>query len=244
METSAILWVSAYPGCGKSALAKYFVDEVLSSNATKKTCYFFFKDDFDDQKSPETALCCILHQLFVQRPALLLERFLDKVSDHVDQFFSSFNELWHMLIEATSQDNGGEIVVILDALDECVEYERLTAALTQLYDKDRGASSLKFLVTSRPYPKIGQELQHLKESQPSIHLDGDNRELNNKIAREINIVIKRRVRELGQRHKLQSEERTYLWIRLVFAAMEDAILFSKADMRAKIHEMPHTVEDA
>ncbi|KAK7963896.1 ankyrin repeat-containing domain protein [Apiospora saccharicola] len=244
METSAILWVSAYPGCGKSALAKYFVDEVLSSNATKKTCYFFFKDDFDDQKSPETALCCILHQLFVQRPALLLERFLDKVSDHVDQFFSSFNELWHMLIEATSQDNGGEIVVILDALDECVEYERLTAALTQLYDKDRGASSLKFLVTSRLYPKIGQELQHLKESQPSIHLDGDNRELNNKIAREINIVIKRRVRELGQRHKLQSEERTYLWIRLVFAAMEDAIFFSKADMRAKIHEMPHTVEDA
>ncbi|KAK8001187.1 hypothetical protein PG991_013409 [Apiospora marii] len=101
-ETSTILWVSADPGCGKSVLARYLVDEVLASSATRTTCYFFFKDDFDDQKSLETAVCCILHQLFVQRPALLLEKFLKKVSDHDDQLFSSFSELWHMLIEAAT----------------------------------------------------------------------------------------------------------------------------------------------
>lgn len=95
-----------------------------------------------------------------------------------------------MLIEAASLHNDGDIVVILDALDECGDCKPLTAALTQLYDKDRGASTLKFLVTSRPYPRIGQEFQHLKDSQPSIHLGGEKTELTNKIAREINIVIK------------------------------------------------------
>ncbi|KAK8001186.1 hypothetical protein PG991_013408 [Apiospora marii] len=138
-----------------------------------------------------------------------------------------------------------------------MDYKRLTAALTQLYDKGRGASTLKFIATSRSYLTIGREFQHLRESQPGIHLGGENPELANSISREINIVIKRRVSELGKRHKLQPEDaqmlegeitsvkqRTYLWCHLVFAAMEDAIFFSKADMRAKIHELPHTVEEA
>jgi ankyrin repeat domain-containing protein 50 len=63
-----LLWVSADPGCGKSVLAKYLVDEILPSTNTRIACYFFFKDDFEDQKSIAGALCCILYQIFRQQP--------------------------------------------------------------------------------------------------------------------------------------------------------------------------------
>ena len=91
-EISALLWVSADPGCGKSVLARYLVDDVFPSSATRTTCYFFFKDDFDDQKVLEGALCCILRQLFVQKPALLLDEILDDFREEGDQLFASFNK--------------------------------------------------------------------------------------------------------------------------------------------------------
>jgi hypothetical protein len=57
-KTSSLLWVSADPGCGKSVLAKYLVDIMLPSTKSRTTCYFFFKDDFEDQRSAASALCC------------------------------------------------------------------------------------------------------------------------------------------------------------------------------------------
>ena len=63
-KSSRMLWVSADPGCGKSVLAKYLVDSVLATTESRTVCYFFFKDDFEDQKSIVSALSCILHQLF------------------------------------------------------------------------------------------------------------------------------------------------------------------------------------
>ncbi|KAM0473921.1 hypothetical protein ACHAPX_007969 [Trichoderma viride] len=43
--------LGTYPGCGKSVLAKHLIDSVLPSTASRTTCYFFFKDDFEDQKN-------------------------------------------------------------------------------------------------------------------------------------------------------------------------------------------------
>src|SRR4029077_6781138 len=59
-RSSRMLWVSADPGCGKSVLAKYLVDSVLPTTESRTTCYFFFKDDFEDQRTVVNALCCIL----------------------------------------------------------------------------------------------------------------------------------------------------------------------------------------
>ncbi|KAK8036219.1 WD-repeat protein [Apiospora rasikravindrae] len=184
-QASALLWVSADPGCGKSVLARCLVDDFLPSSAIRTTCYFFFKDDFDDQKRLESALCCVLHQLFVQRPALLLDKILDEVEEEGEQLYASFDTLWRILLKAASYHSGGEIVCIIDALDECVDQRPLAAALTQLYSRSNGVSTLKFLVTSRPYLAIGREFQGLKDSQPTIHLSGESPEEVDKIAREI-----------------------------------------------------------
>src|SRR5215472_2210584 len=57
-----LLFVTADPGCGKSVLSRYLIDRILPEDR-RMVCYFFFKDDFEDQKSSLRALCTILHQL-------------------------------------------------------------------------------------------------------------------------------------------------------------------------------------
>ena len=209
-ETSALLWVSADPGCGKSVLARYLVDDVFPASATRTTCYFFFKDDFDDQKSLESALCCILHQLFVQNPTLLSDEILKDFREEGDQLFASFKKLWDIFIRAAGSHKHGEIICVLDALDECQGPTRLGAALTQVYSDGKGVSTLKFLVTSRPYLRIKREFQSLEETQPTIHLSGESQEEVDKIALEITIAIKERTEELCKRLQLTVEEKQIL----------------------------------
>ncbi|KAI4867290.1 hypothetical protein F4820DRAFT_214989 [Hypoxylon rubiginosum] len=119
-KTSSLLWVSADPGCGKSVLAKYLVDDLLPTTDTRTACYFFFKDDFEDQRSLESAMRCLLHQLFIQRPALLTDEILKRFEGD-GQLFTSFLGLWDILTNAASHKGVGEIICILDALDECEE---------------------------------------------------------------------------------------------------------------------------
>lgn len=239
-ETSALLWVSADPGCGKSVLARYLVDDVFPSSATRTTCYFFFKDDFDDQRVLESGMCCLLHQLFTQKPVLLSDEILQDFREEGDQLFASYSRLWSVLIRAARNHSHGEVICILDALDECVGQKLLAEALTEHYSKGKGISTLKFLVTSRPYLRIQQDFQNLKESQPTIHLSGESEEEEvDKIAQEITICIEQRIEELCKRLKLTREEaqilyeelaagshRTYLWVHLVFAVIEEAVFLS------------------
>ncbi|KAI0808523.1 hypothetical protein GGR55DRAFT_696650 [Xylaria sp. FL0064] len=219
-------------------------------------CHFFFKDDFDNQKTLEGAFCCILHQLFTQKPSLLTDGILDDFKEG-DQLFSSFPKLWGMFIHEAKYYNHGEIICILDALDECADLTRFINALTQHYVQDKGQSELKFLVTSRPYLRIQRGFQHLKESQPTIHLSGESQEEADKIAQEIAISIKQRVEELYTRLKLTMEEkqilydelvavgnRTYLWVELVLATIEEAVFLTKSDLRASIRNLPRTAEEA
>ncbi|KAK9422068.1 hypothetical protein SUNI508_05076 [Seiridium unicorne] len=256
-ETSALLWVSADPGCGKSVLARYLVDDLFPSNPTRTTCYFFFKDDFEDQRVLEGAVCCILHQLFTQKPALLSDDILEDFREEGDQLFASFPKLWDILIGATRNHNHGDIICILDALDECVDQTRLAKALTQHYSKGKEMSTLKFLVTSRPYLRIRQDFRNLEESHPTIHLSGESEEEIDKIAQEIAITINQRIEESCERLQLSIHEkqilqaelaavhhRTYLWVHLVFPVIETAVFLSKSDLIASIRNLPRTVEEA
>ena len=124
-QTSSLLWVSADPGCGKSVLARYLVDSVVPSVGKRSTCFFFFKDDFQDQKSATTALHAILRQLFLEKPHLLRDSILKQFRNNNNTPIKSFNDLWGTLTGLAVDQNAGEIVCILDALDECQDSDRL-----------------------------------------------------------------------------------------------------------------------
>ncbi|KAI2782934.1 hypothetical protein F4815DRAFT_442922 [Daldinia loculata] len=255
-QTLNLLWVSADPGCGKSVLAKHLVDNVLPTTSTRSTCYFFFKDDFEDQRSLEGAIRCLLHQLFLQKPALLTDEIVHKFTKD-KHIFSSFASLWDILTSVSCHEDAGEIICILDALDECEDTNRLPKALEKLYKDGAGKSSLKFLLTSRPYSYIRRGFQLLENQYPEIHLDGANEVEVDKISKEIDIVIKTNAKEAGEHLNLEDEEiqflenqltriahRTYLWVYLVFDVINNSEEITKGHLKAIIHQLPETVEAA
>jgi hypothetical protein len=191
-QMSSLLWVSADPGCGKSVLAKYLVDHVLPSTNKRTTCYFFFKDDFADQKSATNALCAILRQLFLAKPQLLRDSILEKFDTDGDKFTQSFHDLWNTLISVAADQHAGEIVCILDALDECQDRDRsqLIQAVRKPDFTESNKSSLKFLLTSRPYDHIRREFREGEDRLPTIHLSGEGEDEVKQISQEIGLVIK------------------------------------------------------
>jgi hypothetical protein len=259
-ETSSLLWISADPGCGKSVLAKYLIDHVVPTTKSRTTCYFFFKADSIEQGSAANALCALLRQLFLQRPELreLNHWVPEKFANDGSQLINSFSSLWDILLKVTSTEDG-EVICILDALDECAGTDRplLTRALDKLYRSERRTGTMKFLITSRPYAHIQREFQLLKNALPTIHLSGEDDAEANKIEREINLDIQKRVEETGARLQLEKHERsfllkelllipnrTYLWVMLIFDVIESSLSYTNNKLRQIIETVPRTVDDA
>lgn len=258
-SSSSMLWVSANPGCGKSVLARYLVDSVLSTHGSRTVCYFFFKDDFADQKTATGAICCILHQLFTDRPGLFSEDIAKRLDAHRAHLASSLDEVWDALVAASQQKNAGEIVCILDAFDECSDDERrrLSANLRSFYNPDSEAkkkASLKFLVTSRPYDKIRRGFEPLNiPGLPVIHLKGESDTELTKIAREINIYIESKVSDMDHllsrerkllRQRLQGiSNRTYLWVYLAIEWIKEETS-NKISPESITSTLPTTVDQA
>ncbi|KAL4945260.1 hypothetical protein BDV06DRAFT_45292 [Aspergillus oleicola] len=259
-EGPGLLWVSADPGCGKSVLARYLVDDVIQSTGSRLVCYFFFKDDFEDQKSLPGAICCILRQLFEHRPALLTELLLDNFDMDEQFIYHSFEDLWSILVYVAANNQAGvETVCVLDALDECSGsgQVQLVDRLNQLYNRHTTTVGLKLILTSRPYDSIQRGFQALEHECPTIHLHGEGEDQVEKIAAEINIVVEHRVYELAIRLQLLPNERkilvselscipnrTYLWIHLVLDTIERSISVTPGNLRAIIRELPRDVDEA
>ncbi|RYP16757.1 hypothetical protein DL765_004934 [Monosporascus sp. GIB2] len=254
-----MLWVSADPGCGKSVLAKYLVDFILPTTESRTVCYFFFKDDFEDQRSLTGALCCLLYQLFMHKRTLLSDAILDHFEIAGEKFTSSFCELWQALISAAQDENAGEIICLLDAIDECEDQGRsqLTQELCKLYGTGRNFN-LKFLLTSRPYGEIRRGFRPLAiPGVQMIHLSGESDDEMTKISKEINVFITARVQEIGAKLHLKEKEqdlllgeltrvgnRTYIWVHLTLKLIESNIEIDKTGIVKAISQLPKSVDEA
>jgi ankyrin repeat protein len=261
--SSALLWVSADPGCGKSVLAKSLANQELRSIESRTCCFFFFKDDSYRQKDINYALSALLHQLFSQKRSLL-HHALQDYEEEGAWLVQSFHKLWKIFLKVTSDPSAGEIVCILDAIDECEEFGRhqIISALNALYKQmtlsrqgvsGPSVSQLKFIVTSRPYHDIERRFTALTHQFPTIRLRGEQE--SEAISREISVVIKWRVSELGselgldaleqatlQDELLRIKHRTYLWLRLILDVIRDEIVLTKRRLKQIIHTLPTTVD--
>jgi ankyrin repeat protein len=257
--SSGLLWVSADPGCGKSVLTRYLVDELLLNTSERTVCYFFFKDDFPDQRSATSAFSSLLRQLFIAQPQLLQDSILDKLDTDGDTLVQSFSELWNILMSVSANPKAGEIICVLDALDECQDRDRdqLIRAVKDFYVGPYKKSKLKFLITSRPYDHIRRGFWELEAKLPTIHLSGDGEEEAQQISREIDLVIRKRVDVISEQRCLEEDERsmltqqltafenrTYLWVSLTLDVLENIPGFTKGNIRRVIQHLPPTVDGA
>ncbi|KAH7136903.1 putative ankyrin repeat-containing protein [Dactylonectria estremocensis] len=262
-KCSNMLWVSANPGCGKSVLAKHLADSVLQTTKSRTTCYFFFKDDFDDQRSATSALGSILHQLLTQRETLFTDKIVRRFEAHKAHLANSLDELWEILVMVSQSDAAGELVCILDAFDECEDQEQLKFAQTlrKFYDPEndrKNHGNLKFLITSRPYDKIGLRFQPLNiPGLRVIHLKGENDSVTSEIAQEIDVYIMHKVSGMRESLCLRLDEeqlllerlrrvphQTYLWVYLTLKSIENDISIDKVKIDDATSSLPQNVDEA
>jgi ankyrin repeat protein len=256
-QDSGLLWVSADPGCGKSVLIKHLVDNILPGSDERLLCYFFFKDDFGDQRTSTGALCCILRQLFMQEPALFTDNVLETYERDGEHLLNSFSDLWQMFLDVAKSSHAKEIICLIDALDECEEQGRreIVRALCELFASGKTTFPLKVIITSRGYTQIQRDFQALESRWPTIHLSGENQKEVDEISAEISFVIKSKLDSLSSRLKLDYEEvkalqeeltknpnRTYLWVHLVFDVINESIDLTEDNLRKIVRELPKTVE--
>ncbi|KAH0534088.1 hypothetical protein FGG08_007313, partial [Glutinoglossum americanum] len=260
-NTSSLLWVSADPGCGKSVLSKSLVEKELKSTESRATCYFFFKDDDIKQKSVTHALSALLHQLFSQKKFLIQHAIPDYESEG-ERLPTLFHKQWTVLTKAATDPKAGEVICILDALDECEESGRydIIKALSAFYKKanntEGNPSRFKFLATSRPYLDIERRFTELTHDMPSVHLQGEKE--SKAISKEINFVIQFEVqKKIGLELNLNDSEksflerelssmphRTYLWLKLILEVIRGRTSVTRMRIQEIISNLPTTVETA
>lgn len=153
---------------------------------------------YPDQKRSTIALASILRQLFMAQPHLLSNSVLDQFDTEGEKLVESFRGLWDILMSITASSNSGEIICVMDALDECQEDDRnqLIGAVRDLYLRSNNNSKLRFFLTSRPYGYIRREFRELENQMPTIHLSGEGQAEVEKISHEINLVIMKRVQDI------------------------------------------------
>ncbi|KAF4247129.1 hypothetical protein CNMCM8980_007809 [Aspergillus fumigatiaffinis] len=263
-NTSGLLWVSAGPGCGKSVLSRALVDEHrLSTNVSTSTvCYFFFKDGDERRMYTTNALCAILHQLFTHDPTGgLIRHALPSHKNHGKGLAQNFSELWRILMDCAHSPDTGEIVCVLDALDECSKNGRqqLVDKLEEFYCQpcrpSHPLSKLKFLITGRPYDHLEVSFKGFSDATAYLRFDGD--EKSAQISKEINLVIDAKVDEIARdfeevdRRKISEqlksmEHRTYLWLHLTFDIIKQnpSEYGRRSDVEALLSDLPSEVSQA
>ncbi len=261
-EKDSLLWVSADPGCGKSVLSRSLIDNEFRDMDSYTVCYFFFKDDNENQKNAKNALCSILHQLFEEKPHLL-KHSVPAFRQNGNKLPELFDRLWSIFTSIATDPEAGNIICVLDALDECKASDRadLVDKLNQLYqhttENGPEKSALKFLVTSRPYETIENIFD-----PSTIRLAGE--EESDAIRQEIDLVIKDKVPTIALKLRVKDQpwfepfleqkltsmpHRTYLWLHLIVEAIilrQDHLSagVTKKNLEAVVNSIPGTVDDA
>jgi NACHT domain len=116
---SSLLWISADAGCGKSVLTKFLIDTQLrqKTERPKNVCYFFFKNDNDEQKSSTYALCAILHQIYTYQPELLKHASL-QFARKGPTVTKQFDTLWAIFKATVEDGDANDIICFIDGLDD------------------------------------------------------------------------------------------------------------------------------
>ena len=254
-QKSSLLWVSADPGCGKSVLAKFLVDELNGRESQSilpgTVCFFFCKDDNDEQKSATSAIRALLHQLFTAKNSLVRHA-MTEFQVKGEKFTEEFGTLWKIFTTAATDPDCGNVICVIDGLDECEESTKvqLIKSWVDFYSKPNAKKPfLKFIFTSRPYRSIEAEFNDLQ----TIRLRAEDE--TDATSDDIELVVKARVQTIGKkRHlpdKVQSAlvecfinnaDRTFLWVSLILDDLEKGPRVSQGALNDLVSTIPRTLD--
>ncbi|CRG84038.1 hypothetical protein PISL3812_01380 [Talaromyces islandicus] len=221
---SDILWLYGNPGTGKSTMAITMAEELPKqpsfTDGKKILAYFFCDSSSENQRTAVSILRGLIFHLVNQYPTLM-NYLLPKYLERQGRIYTSFDELWAVLIDM-GQEPTCEVYCIIDALDEC-EPESQQILLHQIHQSfrrrratDLQSPGIRLLITSRPYPEINESLSCFKNKDLASYV---------RVKTDLKMMILEKVKDLAERKTYPEQvakdvsrileekaEGTFLWV--------------------------------
>ncbi|KAH7184009.1 hypothetical protein BKA60DRAFT_687463 [Fusarium oxysporum] len=227
-EQSRLLWIKGDPGKGKTMLLCGIINEL--EKQTQNLVSYFFCQGTDSRINNATAvLRGLIYMLVSKQPSLILH--VREKYDHAGKdVFKDVNAWWALseIFSSILQDPSLEnMVLIIDALDEC---ETDLSKLLNLIVQQSSLSQVKWIVSSRNWPSIEEQLETAS------------------ISTAVGIYIRHKVDQLARLKKYDKETRdavqyhlssnandTFLWVAL---ACQDLEKITRWNTLAKLKAFP------
>jgi hypothetical protein len=146
-----VFWLNGLAGTGKSTITQTFSE--MASNRDILGASFFCSRDYLDRKVLKNIFPTLAYQLACRYP-----RFRDHLVKVIKRdpsvaHSSLISQLKDLLVDPLSA-TGISCVIVIDALDECVDDQPASAILSVLGRLVNKLPLVKFFITGRPEPRI------------------------------------------------------------------------------------------
>ncbi|KAF4839037.1 Vegetative incompatibility protein HET-E-1 [Colletotrichum tropicale] len=246
------LWIKGHPGKGKTMLLCGLIEELANSN---KLCYFFCQATEERLRTANAVLRGLILHLVRQYPDLI-RHVRGEYDSKFEATFEGYNA-WQSLckiLESMLRDHFlGEVLIIVDALDECTDLKdrkRLLRFLCKISAHYRA----KLVLSSRNWPDIQMELGRQEDHAVTISL-----ELNaNSISDAVKSYIDQKMEDLAQikpykdnadlcclvrDHLIHNSDSTFLWVALVCQELSGSRAKSPRKVNSILNRSPPGLDD-
>ena len=146
-----VFWLNGLAGTGKSTIAQSFSDAVASDGFLGAS--FFCSRDYLDRRELKNIFPTLAYQLAYRYPHFRSHIVKIMKEDPTLAHTSLVSQLENLLVKPLS---GKDIscVLVIDALDECIDNQPASAILSVLGRFAKQLPLVKFFITGRPEPRI------------------------------------------------------------------------------------------
>ncbi|KAK5994621.1 Vegetative incompatibility protein HET-E-1 [Cladobotryum mycophilum] len=233
-----LLWIRGDPGKGKTMLLCGIIDEMEKPDEMKKLAvyrlaYFFCQATEPRLRSANAVVRGLIYSLVVQQPSLVshVQEKYKQAGKSVFEDGNAWAALSEMLIAMLNDKSLGNVVLCIDALDECTEeLPRLLDFITRA----SSSSPAKWIVSSRNLLNIEEMLGTTgldsTRQKVSICLELNNDAISvavrNYIRYKVQLLTERKnydveTRSVVEQYLIANANDTFLWVALVYDELAD-----------------------
>ena len=146
-----VFWLNGLAGTGKSTIAQTFAEMVAEAGTLGAS--FFCSRDYLDRKELKNIFPTLAYQLAYKYPAFR-NRIIQVIKQDPSVARNSLISQLKDLIADPLLSTNISCVIVVDALDECIDHQPASAILSVLGRHVNNLPSVKFFITGRPEPRI------------------------------------------------------------------------------------------